>query len=120
MTLTLLTVPISVGDFIDRLSILTIKNNKDLPVSDELEQYEQQFTELSAYSRLHYLEMFLAINVQLWGLEDRKRSKLLEVGSEEYVEVSELITHLNDLRFQIKKSADKYFGSAISEKKSHE
>ena len=120
MTLTVLTVPISVGDFIDRLSILTIKNNKDLSVSDELEQYEQQFAELSAYSRFHYLEMFLAVNAQLWGLEDRKRSKLLEVGSEEYVEVSELITHLNDLRFQIKKSADKFFGSAISEKKSHE
>ena len=115
-----LSVPISVGDFIDRLSILTIKSNKDLPVSDELEEYEQQFTELPAYSRLRYLEMFLAINVQLWELEDRKRSKLLEVGSEEYVEVSELITHLNDLRFQIKKSADKYFRSAISEKKSHE
>jgi len=80
MTLTVLTVPISVGDFIDRLSILTIKNNKDLPVSDELEQYEQQFTELSAYSRFHYLEMFLAVNAQLWGLEDRKRSKLIEEG----------------------------------------
>ena len=115
-----LSVPISVGDFIDRLSILTIKSNKDLPVSDELEEYEQRFTELPAYSRLRYLEMFLAINVQLWELEDRKRSKLLEVGSEEYVEVSELITHLNDLRFQIKKSADKHFQSAISEKKSHE
>jgi len=120
MTLTVLTVPISVGDFIDRLSILTIKNNKDLPVSDELEQYEQQFAELSAYSRFHYLEMFLAVNAQLWGLEDRKRGNWLEVGSEEYVEVAELITHLNDLRYQIKKSADKHFNSAISEKKSHE
>ena len=120
MKLTTLTVSISVGDFIDRLSILTIKSDNGLPVSDELEQYEQLFTELPAHSRQRYLEMFIAINVQLWELEDRKRGQWLEVGSEEYVEVSELITHLNDLRFQIKKSADKYFGSAISEKKSHE
>jgi len=115
-----LTIPISVGDFIDRLSILQIKNNRDLAVSDELNQYEEAALVFNKTALNCYIEMFFAVNVQLWELEDRKRSKLLEVGSEEYVEVSELITHLNDLRFQIKKSADKHFGSAISEKKSHE
>lgn len=115
-----LIVPISVGDFIDRLSILTIKSDNDLPVSDELEQYEQAALPFSRASYKHYLEMFLAINQQLWSLEDRKRSKDLLLGSDEYVEIAELITNLNDLRFQIKKSADKHFGSSISEKKSHE
>ena len=115
-----LTVPISVGDFIDRLSILTIKSDNDLPVSDELDQYEQAALVFPRTAYKHYLEMFLAVNRQLWELEDVKRSSSLAVGSEQYIETSELITHLNDLRFQIKKSADKHFGSAISEKKSHE
>jgi len=115
-----LTIPISVGDFIDRLSILQIKNNRALPVSDELNQYEEIALAFDKKSLNCYIEMFFAVNSQLWELEDRKRSKLLEVGSEEYVEVAELITHLNDLRYQIKKSADKHFGSEITEKKSHE
>lgn len=115
-----LTIPISVGDFIDRLSILTIKSDHALPVSDEIDQYDEDFAKLPVQSRNHYFEMFLAINRQLWDLEDAKRSKDLVVGSEQYIEVAELITHLNDLRYQIKKSADKHFGSAISEKKSHE
>ena len=115
-----LTVPISVGDFIDRLSILTIKCNKQLPVSVELDQYEEMCLALSPTSLNCYREMFLAINLELWRLEDQKRSNDLVVGSAEYVEIAELITHLNDLRYQIKKSADKHFGSEITEKKSHE
>ena len=116
-----LTVPISVGDFIDRLSILTIKAfDADLPVSVELEEYEHTAVAFPKVSFNHYREMFLAINRQLWALEAVKRSKGLVVGSAEYVEIAELITHLNDLRYQIKKSADNHFGSAIQEKKSHE
>jgi hypothetical protein len=116
-----LTVPISVGDFIDRLSIFTIKAfDADLPVSVELEEYEQAASAFPRVSFNHYREMFLAINRQLWTLEADKRSKGLVVGSAEYIEIAELITHLNDLRYQIKKSADRHFGSTIQEKKSHE
>ena len=115
-----ITLPISVGDFIDRLSILTIKSDNGLPVSDELDQYEAIAAQFPRLSYKHYLEMFLAINRQVWQIEDIKRSNLLEVETHQHVELSELTTHLNDLRFQIKKSADKYFGSAISEQKSHE
>lgn len=115
-----ITIPISVGDFIDRYSILEIKFVHGLQVRDELAEYETQRCAFPEQSFKDYLVMFLAINERLWNLEDAKRSLDLITGSDEYIEISELITHLNDLRYQIKKSADKHFGSSIQEKKSHE
>lgn len=113
-------IPISVGDFIDRYSILLIKASNGLNVNQELVEYDELKTIFSEISFKKYQNMFVSINEQLWDLEDAKRSKDLVVGSSDYIEVSELITHLNDLRYQIKKSADKHFGSSIQEKKSHE
>ncbi len=115
-----ITVPISVGDFIDRYSILQIKYTNGLCVHQEMSEYDKAREVFRETSFTHYLSIFLAINERLWKLEDEKRSKELVVGSDEYVEIAELITHLNDLRFQTKKSADKHFGSEIQEKKSHE
>lgn len=115
-----ITVPISVGDFIDRYSILQIKYINGLCVHQEMSEYDKARDAFRETSFTHYLSIFLAINERLWKLEDEKRSKDLVVGSGEYVEIAELITHLNDLRFQTKKSADKHFGSEIQEKKSHE
>lgn len=113
-------ISISVGDYLDRLSILRIKKSNGLDVETELCEYEILLCKLPAESNKHYINMFIAINEQLWELENIKRSNDLIVGSELYIEVSELITNLNDLRYQIKKSADKHFNSEIQEKKSHE
>jgi hypothetical protein len=115
-----LNVPISVGDYLDRLSILRIKSNNGLDVSTELNMYEELMYNLDEISSYHYTRLFITINECLWLLEDKKRNKDLVVGSEEYIEISELITHLNDLRYQIKKSVDKHFNSEIQERKSHD
>jgi hypothetical protein len=115
-----LSIPISVGDYLDRLSILRIKSENALQVTDELNMYEELLSQLPELSGYYYVCLFITINECLWSLEDKKRNKDLAVGSEEYIEISELITHLNDLRYQIKKSADRYFNSEIQEKKSHE
>ena len=114
-----ITVPISVGDFIDRYSILQIKHTKGLCVHQERSEYDKAREQFSERPFGHYAHMFMAINDRLWQLEDEKRCKDLVAGSDDYVEIAELITHLNDLRYQIKKSADKHFGSEIQEKKSH-
>ena len=113
-----LMIEVSVGDFIDRLSILEIKKDHGLDVAEELSQYTKSFDLFDQIGFDHYKNLFLAINSRLWILEDQKW-KFTERSSEEYSSVSELITQLNDLRFAIKKKADAYFKSAISEKKSH-
>jgi hypothetical protein len=114
-----LSVPISVGDYLDRLSILRIKSNNGLDVSTELNMYEELMPNLQEMACTYYMNMFMAINECLWLLEDKKRNENLIIGSKDYIEIAELITHLNDLRYQIKKSADKHFNSEIQEKKSH-
>ncbi len=115
-----LNVPISIGDYLDRLSILRIKSTNGLQVADELNRYEELLIQLPEMSNYYYSCLFITINEFLWLLEDKKRNKDLVVGSEEYIEISELITYLNDLRYQIKKSADKHFNSEIQERKSHD
>lgn len=114
-----LSVPISVGDYLDRLSILRIKSNNGLDVSTELNMYEELLKCIPATPCNYYITMFMAINECLWLLEDKKRNEDLTVGSKDYIEIAELITHLNDLRYQIKKSTDKHFNSEIQEKKSY-
>lgn len=109
---------LSAGDFLDRLSILQIKKNHGLEVTKELAEYEKQIGALESRGLHSYLNVIRAINETLWDLEDVKRTQV-ERYTNDYSNVSELITQLNDLRFQTKKRIDSYFKSEISEKKSH-
>jgi len=114
----LLSANLSVGDFLDRLSILQIKSEKGLDVATELIEYERRLSEFEERGLNSYLRIIKPINLVLWDLEDTKRTQV-ERYSTDYSNVSELITQLNDLRFQTKKRIDSYFKSEISEKKSH-
>jgi hypothetical protein len=109
---------LSAGDFLDRLSILQIKSENGLDVSLELQVYERQLFEFEKQGLSSYLGVIKSINLALWELEDIKRTQV-ERYTPQYSNVSELITQLNDLRYQTKKRIDSYFKSEISEKKSH-
>jgi hypothetical protein len=115
----LLSANLSAGDFLDRLSILQIKSEKGLAVATELMEYERRLPDFEERGLNSYLRIIKTINLALWDLEDTKRTQV-ERYSTDYSNVSELITQLNDLRFQTKKRIDSYFKSEISEKKSHE
>jgi len=108
-------VEISIGDFIDRHSILSIKKENDLDVDKELSQYENVQFDVG-YS--YYFDIMRCINSQLWELEDIKRN-YVERYSKEESNTAFLITELNDCRARVKKSIDKFFNSSITEKKSH-
>lgn len=109
----------SVGDFVDRMSILEIKLEKGLDVVLELEQYKVQATVLDELGLNFYKRAIKTVNECLWELEDLKRKNVTRY-TKQYSDVSTLITQLNDLRFQVKFRIDLYFESEISEKKSHE
>jgi len=109
-------IDISMGEYIDKYSILIIKQDHELDVSKELEQYESLDLEYPGFD--YYLGIMLAINEQLWDLEDVKR-KGVERFSKEESNTAFLITQINDLRHETKKRIDIYFGSEITEKKSH-
>jgi hypothetical protein len=110
---------ISAGDFLDRLSILEIKKQNGLNVDVELDGYLVSIKEFEQVGFEAYKSILKQINQQLWILEDIKRTSV-ERYSAQYSNVSTLITQLNDLRHQTKKKIDVYFGSEITEMKSHE
>ena len=111
--------PISAGDFLDRLSILEIKKQNGLNVDIELNGYVVNIKEFEQVGFEAYKSILIVINQQLWTLEDIKRTSV-DRYSTKYSNVSTLITQLNDLRYQTKKKIDVYFGSEITEMKSHE
>ena len=113
-----LMIEVSVGDFIDRFSILEIKLQHGLDVGLELAQYSRSKSELEELGFDHYKNLLISINSRLWLLEDQKR-QFVDRDSETYANVAELITQLNDLRFAVKSKADIYFKSSMTEKKSH-
>lgn len=110
---------LSAGDFLDRLSILRIKSDHGLKVERELLEYENQLEKFESRGLLAYQLVIKSINLALWDLEDAKRKEVVR-NTIDYSNVSELITQLNDLRFQTKKRIDDYFKSEISEQKSHD
>lgn len=114
----ILNAEISAGDFLDRLSILQIKFEHGLSVSVELKEYEQKLSMFEQRGLNSYLSVITAINLAIWDLEDVKRTQVQRYTND-YSNVSELVTQLNDLRFQTKKRIDAYFKSEISEQKSH-
>tara|TARA_Y100001937_G_C7081434_1_gene313166 strand:- start:172 stop:516 length:345 start_codon:yes stop_codon:yes gene_type:complete len=110
-------IEMSVGDYLDRLSILKIKEEKGLDVKEELQYYHHRLITLND-GHDYYLNIIKAINLQLWDLEDAKR-KGVERYSKKESDTAFLITQLNDLRHETKKRIDVYFGSDFTEKKSH-
>lgn len=110
--------PISVGEFLDRMSILEIKLENGLEVQTELNFYLTKKDLIDARGFKHFYGIIKKINQALWALEDEKRNSV-ERYSENYSDVSTLITQLNDLRHQTKKYIDIFFKSEIKELKSH-
>ena len=107
----------SVGAFLDRWSILLIKEQKGLDVEKELSDYTKNLKpDFQDWG--YYLRILEAINGELWELEDVKR-KVVDRYSRHESDVAFLITQLNDLRHETKKRIDIFFNSDFTEKKSH-
>jgi hypothetical protein len=114
----LLSTNLSAGDFLDRLSILKIKREFGLDVNSEIKEYEKQLHLFESRGLTHFLKILLEINGAMWELEDAKRNSVKR-KTDDYDNVSELITQINDIRYQVKKRIDLYFKSEITEEKSH-
>lgn len=120
-------IPVSVGELIDKLSILQIKKQK---VTDEpkLEKINREYRLLLSYS-MSYLDIeaidklfndLMGVNLQLWDVEDKLRILEKEKSfGEEFVELARAVYHLNDERFSIKNKINILLGSDIHEVKQY-
>ena len=121
---------ISVGELIDKITILQIKKEKikDLEklkiVFHELELLENCLNSFEK-SKKNELENFMIelkkINQKLWIIEDDIR--LLEKNKkfdDNFIELARSVYITNDKRFEIKNKINRLFSSNIEEVKSYE
>ena len=121
-------VEVSVGELLDKISILEIKKEK-IKDNDKLQfiNYEYKILKsefdknVKSDDRLKKLfEVLKEINLRLWVIEDDKR--LCEKNSdfgEQFVKLSRDVHLLNDNRAKLKLEINNYTGSKIKEIKEY-
>ena len=123
----MITVPVSVGELIDKLSILHVKKTK---VSNEHKltfintEFELLYNMSSYYlndeeiSKLYH--KLVEINSKLWDVEDELRviesTKEFDVN---FIELSRKVYYTNDERFSIKNKINELTNSDIREQKDY-
>jgi hypothetical protein len=119
-------IEVSVGEIVDKLSILNIKKENVLDKT-KLDNIIKEFDYLYPIVFDHLLidqEDFyslLNINKKLWEIEDEIR--LLENSKkfdQEFIELARSVYITNDKRAEIKKYINLKYGSVFTEEKSYE
>jgi len=122
-------VPISLGELLDKISILEIKNKKILDeskilnIKKELNSLNKVLDELNinlSESNMLYNKLY-KINLTLWEVEDSIRvlEKNEDFG-EKFIELARAVYKTNDQRFEVKNDINKLFNSEYVEEKSYE
>lgn len=120
-------IPVSIGEVLDKLSILFIKKEK-IQNSEKLTFISKEIDLLQNLS-YNYLENkvvknlyeeLLIINKKLWDIEDKLRMlELQKKFDSEFIELARQVYFTNDKRFEIKNSINNLLGSEIKEVKDY-
>ncbi len=120
--------PVSPGEFLDKLSILTIKAER---IADEAKRAnvlrERDALRVAwAASRLAAQDLDVlaselrGVNEALWEIEDRIRAKeAAREFDEEFVRLARSVYRTNDRRAAIKRDLNRRLGSDLIEEKSY-
>ena len=122
----IINVPISVGELIDKITILEIKKDKlkNLKLKNILKELSFLRAVLENNSIFIPDEIYFqlkSINLKLWDIEDKIRIK--EKNKEfdnEFIELARSVYLNNDRRSETKKELNIIFNSEIIEEKSYE
>lgn len=120
-------VEVSVGEFLDKISILKIKKveikdpKKNKNICTELELLEKEYDKLpNQEEKIAFIQQLLLVNYILWGLEDKIRQKESEgLFDEDFIQIARNIYITNDKRYRIKQQINSFFKSKIVEEKSN-
>ena len=124
----LVRVPVSVGELLDKISILRIKTRriadpaKVANVRKELEALDAEIAAMDVDRDA--LEGFLKeldeINGELWVIEDDIRAcEARQDFGEEFIRLARAVYRTNDVRAKIKKRVNEATGSELTEEKSY-
>ena len=124
----IISTPVSLGELVDKISILHIKNinikdeEKLKLIREELELLNQTLNKHINNSDIqNYLDSLIEINSKLWTIEDDirdcERNKKFD---QTFIELARSVYFTNDKRSEVKLEINKKFGSKIIEVKSYE
>ena len=120
--------PISLGELVDKISILHIKH-KNIKDDEKLKLIREELKLLTVTLDGHlkkndiqeFLDALIKTNSELWIIEDEirdcERSKKFD---EKFISLARSVYITNDKRSEIKLDINKKFGSEIVEVKSYE
>ena len=124
----LINTPISLGELVDKISILIIKQ-KNITDETKLDHVKKEldFLQKTLMNYVqqeeinNYLENLININSKLWNIEDDirecERKKLFD---QTFIDLARSVYFTNDERAKVKNDINKYFGSELVEVKSYE
>ncbi len=117
--------PISIGELIDKITILEIKKNK--LQNSKLENVLKELSYLRKLIEKHQIEItdnlftqLKEINLTLWNIEDQIRIKEKKKEFDNiFIELARSVYFTNDKRSEIKKRINRLSNSEITEEKSY-
>ena len=124
----LIDTPISLGELVDKISILIIKDKN----IDDLDKKNHVNKELSFLKKTlkkylkeeeikDYLDELIDINSKLWVIEDDIRDcERNKIFDKKFIDLARSVYFTNDIRAVIKSKINKNFGSELIEVKSYE
>lgn len=110
-------IPVSVGELLDKISILSIKSQhtSNEYVKKELQELIQIAQEHKVYDA-SYVSKLLTINRKLWKIEDELRViEKTQVFDEKFIELARDVYITNDERARIKREINEVKNSIYKE-----
>jgi len=123
-----LSVPVSVGELLDKMTILDIKSRRlrdpqqQANVERELSLLRDTWSksEPSSCDVGSLVDELTAVNEKLWVIEDQLREKERDgLFDNQFVELARSVYRVNDQRAAIKKRINQLSGSELVEEKQH-
>ena len=119
--------PISLGELIDKISILVIKEKKikdekkNNLIREELTLLKKTLNEAANNNSINnYLNQLIDVNSTLWKIEDEIRDcEKNKKFDQKFIELARSVYITNDRRAEIKLEINNKFGSKIVEVKSY-
>ena len=120
--------PVSLGELVDKISILHIKN-LNIKDSEKIKLVKEELSLLNKTLDDHinrndiqqYLDSLITINSKLWVIEDDIRDcERNKIFDQKFIDLARSVYFTNDKRSAVKLEINKKFGSKIIEVKSYE
>jgi hypothetical protein len=123
----MISIPVSIGEMIDKLSILQVKKTKVLD-EEKLILINKEFELLYNFSLSYFnnpeVELIytklISVNTNLWDIEDNLRVMEKEKKfNDDFIELARKVYFTNDERFRLKNEINMFTNSEIREVKDY-